>query len=129
MLNRLLVGGPLSRSLIKRRWGPGAQDTRFTATVTAPPPSLDRSRRGAVGDGKSIVAAASTPTSAPPSPLHRRQQLHQARWSVSSLFPLSLSGSLCWTSIHVFIPNRTVFSTRSTLLDDPQFLTVAINKA
>jgi hypothetical protein len=101
MLNRFLVGGSLSRSPIKRRWGPGALNARFYTTVTSPPPFLDRSRGWAVGDRKSIVAAASTPTSAPPSPLLHRQ----ARWFVSPpFFPLSLSGSLCWICIHVDYP-------------------------
>jgi hypothetical protein len=36
----------------KEEVGAGARTTRFTATVTAPPPFLDRSRGSVVGDGK-----------------------------------------------------------------------------
>jgi hypothetical protein len=84
MLNRLLVGGPLSHSLIKRRWGPGAQDTRFTATVTALPPFLDRSRGGVVGDGKLHCAIAAT---GPATPLHCSVFLHRTSLPVRSPSP------------------------------------------
>jgi len=100
-----MVGGPPSRSAIKRRWGRG---TRYEVHCRHHNPhlqTLSRSRGGDVSDGKRHRfrrrqwTAPSTPPPDSTAALHRHhgQLLHQAcRWSVTPphSHPLSLSLSV-----------------------------------